>query len=462
VFFLIVVLLLFCVAFVLCCFCVLRQTQSLALFHLSNTELGVQDTELGARSGQQILSYNEFISCLRGVAMGEGFRTLPTIKEKVIALGSFLRRQAYTFGPLKHGKTKDRFKVDTGSLKTRMGDCVVWEKRAPLIEYVYMVPPSLNLPDSLRICLEIVDLICSKAPLHMHTLTLCPVTLEESEEVEEEAWAPPEGKPVDPDVLERLFGDPTKNQKPPKPPAKKTSGFGGSYVKPPDKNPNEKKRKKGKRRFGETTIGRLPLRHVHAAKACIAILAEIADSCVSGKGRARLEQVWELDGRTGGEAIQNSRRKKGMGKRAFVGLQKKKQKKLPPRKNLHPKETEKADVRRERDKMVAMRKQEKDQLRRMKRQQELKLIIEEQKKAKKAKLNADKRAKSESEEKSKGDREAKKNKKKEEDKKRRIEIQKWREDKQAAEVAAKNTGKTKPKKRTRYVAKKNHIEQDRK
>ena len=74
--------------------------------------------------------------------MGEGFRTLPTIKEKVIALGSFLRRQAYTFGPLKHGKTKDRFKVDTGSLKTRMGDYVVWERRAPLIEmFTYVWSP---------------------------------------------------------------------------------------------------------------------------------------------------------------------------------------------------------------------------------------------------------------------------------------------------------------------------------
>ena len=59
------------------------KTQSLALFHLSNTELGVNDNELGARSGQQVLSMNEFVSCLRGVAMGETFRTLPSMEERV-------------------------------------------------------------------------------------------------------------------------------------------------------------------------------------------------------------------------------------------------------------------------------------------------------------------------------------------------------------------------------------------
>merc|ERR1712166_864877 len=171
----------------------MNKTQSLALFHLSNTELGVQDTELGARGGQQILSYNEFISCLRGVAMGEGFRTLPTMKERVIALGSFMRRQAYTFGPLKHSRPIDRFKGDTGSLKKRMGTCAVWERRCPLIEYVYMVPASLKFPDSLRIASEMVDLIASRA-CHIHTLTLCPVELEETEEEQEEAWAPKESK----------------------------------------------------------------------------------------------------------------------------------------------------------------------------------------------------------------------------------------------------------------------------
>ena len=39
------------------------------------------------------------------------FRQLPTMKERVIALGAFMRRQAYFFGPKKHGRPQDRFKV---------------------------------------------------------------------------------------------------------------------------------------------------------------------------------------------------------------------------------------------------------------------------------------------------------------------------------------------------------------
>jgi hypothetical protein len=427
------------------------KTQSLALFHLSNTELGVQDTELGARGGQQILSYNEFISCLRGVAMGEGFRTLPTMKERVIALGSYMRRQAYTFGPQNHSKPSDRFKGDTGSLKRRMGTCRVWENRAPLIEYIYCVPPSLNLPDSLRISLEMVDLILSKA-CHTHTLTLCPVELEEQEEENEEPWEPKQGKPVDPVVLDRLFTDPIKKQAKPKAIPKKTQGFGGSYVAP--KSPVAKKKvKKGKRKFGEVTIGKLPLRQVHAAKACIAILAEIADSCTNGTGRARLEQVWDISDCKGGEAIQNSKRKKGINKYAYVGLSKKKQKKIPPKPDLHPKESEKADVRKEREALIQAKRDEKERLRRKARQEELKLIIEEQKKAKQAKINAAKRAKEEFDIKTKEDRKAKAQKKKEEDLARRENIMKWREDKKAAELAAKNAKNKKTRRKKMYVEK---------
>merc|ERR1712166_1252893 len=425
----------------------MNKTQSLALFHLSNTELGVQDTELGARGGQQILSYNEFISCLRGVAMGEGFRTLPTMKERGIALGSFMRRQAYTFGPLKHSRPIDRFKGDTGSLKKRMGTCAVWERRCPLIEYVYMVPASLKFPDSLRIASEMVDLIASRA-CHIHTLTLCPVELEETEEEQEEAWAPKESKPVDPKVLDRLFGEFVRNQKAPPPQKKKKSGFGGSYV-PPVVAVAKKGAKKvaSKRRFGDATVGQLPLRHVHAAKTCIAILAEIADSCASGKARVRLEQVWEIDNVVGGEAIQAAVRKSGIHKYAFVGLQKKKQLKLKPKPKLHPKESEKADVRREIEHLIGLRKKEKENHKRKQRQEELKLIIEEQKKAKQAKLNADIRAKSDMEQQTKSDRKLKAKKKKQDDQARREEIAVWKKEKKQNLIDAKNKKNTRPKRK---------------
>ena len=52
------------------------KTQALAIFHYSNLKLGGGDSGLGARRGAQIITFEEYISCLRGVAMGEGFRSL--------------------------------------------------------------------------------------------------------------------------------------------------------------------------------------------------------------------------------------------------------------------------------------------------------------------------------------------------------------------------------------------------
>ena len=424
------------------------KTQSLALFHLSNTELGVQDTELGARGGQQILSYNEFISCLRGVAMGEAFRQLPTMKERVIALGSFMRRQAYFFGPKRDSRPQDRFKGDTGSLKRRMGTCTVWEKKAPLKEYVHHVPLCLKLPDAIRIALEIVDYICSKAA-HLHFLTLCPIDLEGMEEEVIEDWAPKKQPDMDPRVLDRLFTEPTAKQKAPKPVKKKVAGFGGSYVPPPK---SVRVKKKGKRRFGDRTVGNLPLRQVHAAKTCIEVLREIADGCVTGRARKRLESVYDLEGVTGGAGIQNAERRKDVGRKAIVGLQQKKAKKLPPKPELHPKESEKATVRREREAQNRMKKRDRDKARVKARQEELRLIIEEQKKAKQAKLDADIRAKADVENSSKEQRLAMKKKKKADNKARRDQIATWkREKKEAAEE--KKKGEIKPRRKRKYVQK---------
>ena len=427
----------------------MNKTQSLALFHLSNTELGVQDTELGARGGQQILSYNEFISCLRGVAMGEAFRQLPTMKERVIALGAFMRRQAYFFGPKKHGRPQDRFKVDTGSLKRRMGGIPVWQKkRPPLVEYIHHVPPALRLPDAIRIALEIVDLICSKAE-HIHFLTLCPVQLESLEDEVEEAWAPKEQKPVDPRVLDRLFTEPTSKQKAPKPIQKKVYGMGGSFVPPPK---SVRVKRKGKRRFGDRTIGKLPLRHVHAAKTCIEIIKEIADGCVTGRCRKKLEAIYEIEGKTGGEQIQEAIRKKGLPRGTVITLSTTKGKKLPPKPDLHPKESEKSTTRHKREKQNDLRKRDRDKIKMKARQEELRLIIEEQKKAKQAKIDADLKAKTEIENQTKEARKSKKKKKQDEDKKRRDNIKKWRKDKKQAALDEKNSNKVVFKKR-KYVNK---------
>jgi hypothetical protein len=434
------------------------KTQSLALFHLSNTELGVNDNELGARGGQQVLSMNEFVSCLRGVAMGETFRTLPSMEERVLALASFMRRQAYTMGALQDKKAKaNRYTRDAGDLKRRMGSVRQWEnennpKRCPLVEYVYMVPPALNLPPSLKIALEIVDMITARA-CHVHILTLCPIELTPSEEKIEEAWEPKQLKPVDPAVLERLYGDQIKKQKVRAPLPKKTKGFGGSYVPPPVAD-KKKKKKKGKRRFGDQLISKMPLKRVKAARMAIDIIAEIADACIPFKrdrdaegklifvfdasktspARKDLQKVYKVEG-TGFEAVWNAPRLEGISKKARVGLIQNKNKKMKVRPNLHPKETEKAADRKERERLLKLRKDARLAKQRVERQEVLKLLIEEKKAMKQAKIDADRQDQEKNGHKHAARAKSKEDKESQDKAEKAAKIAKWKEDKKAKEKA---------------------------
>ena len=152
------------------------KTQALAIFHYSNLKLGGGDSHLGARRGAQIISFEEFISCLRGVAMGEGFRSLPTSNERINALGSYMRRQAYLRGK------------DNKVMSRRMGTPKIWErKNVPMVEYNFTVPRDLGLDPSVVIALEMVDLIVGNA-IQRHILTLVRVPLERTVVEPEPVW----------------------------------------------------------------------------------------------------------------------------------------------------------------------------------------------------------------------------------------------------------------------------------
>ena len=164
------------------------KTQALAIFHYSNLKLGAMNTDLGARRGAQIISFEEYISCLRGVAMGEGFRSLPTSDERINALGSYMRRQAYIKG--KNNKVMER----------RMGNAKIWEKRGflplpsstervdcPMVEYKFTVPKVLALDESVAVAMEMVDHIVAHA-IQRHILTLVRLPLERTVIEPPEAW----------------------------------------------------------------------------------------------------------------------------------------------------------------------------------------------------------------------------------------------------------------------------------
>ena len=60
-------------------------------------------------------------------------------------------------------------------------------------------------------------------------------------------------------------------------------GFGGGFVPPP--KPKRIKRSKNNK-FGERTIGQLPLRFVPIARYMISLLKELADDCANGGEKA--------------------------------------------------------------------------------------------------------------------------------------------------------------------------------
>jgi chromatin assembly factor 1 subunit A len=149
--------------------------------------------------------------------------------------------------------------------------------------------------------------------------------------------------------------------------------------------------------------------------------------------------VYDIENVKGGEGLQLAKRKKGVSKRKVVGFAPAKQKKIVRKKDLHPKESEKADVRLERERMLALRRQEVDKLKLKQRQEELRLIIDAQKKAKQAKIDADIKAKELKGAQNSDNRKAKAEKKKSDDLARRNEIEKWRMEKKKGKEDAKKS-----------------------
>merc|ERR1712195_366883 len=134
----------------------MNKTESLSLYHYANSE----DGNRTARHNEPLLGFEELISCLHGVAMGEMFNSLPNVKDKVDALCAFMRREAITQGK------------ENRMLHRRLGSRLQWEDgRCPMIEYRWILPPSLPMKDSLRFSLEIIDEMIAAAA-HVHILDL--------------------------------------------------------------------------------------------------------------------------------------------------------------------------------------------------------------------------------------------------------------------------------------------------
>ena len=345
---------------------ILNRTESLALYHYANAE----DGNRTARHNEPLLGFEELVSCLHGVAMSSAFNSLPDVQDRVDALCAFMRRQAITQGL--SGPEGSINKV----LHRRLGNKRHWEDgRCPMVEYRWIVPRSLGMPTSVVVSLEIVD-ECVAAAANVHVLDLVKMDWEETEEPEEDAWEPPSTVPL---VNDRLYPADiiAKNRADIHPAAgSHVYGFGGGFV-PPPKPKRIKRQKYGK--FGERTIGQLPLRFVPAARYMISILRELADDCTNGKARKRLMMRYSISGK-GWEAVTEAPLRQGIGADAgFVKMGPRKVQVPPEPKFQSPKRKEKAAMRRLR---AAHREEEINELKERKRQAralELEEILETQK-----------------------------------------------------------------------------------
>ena len=345
---------------------ILGRTESLALYHYANAE----DGNRTARHNEPLLGFEELISCLHGVAMSEAFNSLPDVTEKVDALCGFMRRVAIQEGLSGPGGSINRV------MHRRMGNKRQWENgRCPMIEYQWIVPRTLGMPESLMYSLEILD-ECLDAAANVHILDLVKVEWNETIEPEEEEWEPPNTVPLQSD---RLYpSDQINANKMKVHPAAGSHvyGFGGGFVPPP--KPKRMKRRKD-RRFGERTISGLPLRFVPAARFMITLLKELADDCVSGQARKRLILRYNISGK-GWEAVTEAPLRQGQydNDGNYVKMGPRKVQVPPEPQFVSPKKKEKAAIRQMRQAQKDKKINELKEKKRRERALELELILEAQ------------------------------------------------------------------------------------
>ena len=344
------------------------KTQALAIFHYSNVNLGAGSSDLGARRGSQIITFDEFISCLRGIAMGEGFRSLPTSKERIDALGSYMRAKAYKSG--RNNKVMQR----------RMGNAKYWEKAGvPRCCYKFEVPRTIGLKESFCIGLEMVDLIVANA-IQRHVLTLVKreITPTDPSTLESVPWEASAYEPLS-DAMKSLIEIPESKKKL-QPEHNKTPskvGFGGGFT-PTKKGKKAKKARITPLKYGESSVRKLPLHQLRAARASVEVIIQLINDVCNGSAQKRLLEVYEKPANTLQGWLQASKKPNMEGK--FARFRKSKTKlfrrREPSKKTNIPYEFRKHQDEARRKKTEARRKKLRD-----KRQQELKEMLEVQREA---------------------------------------------------------------------------------
>jgi hypothetical protein len=325
-------------------------------YHSANISL---KTEGDAMS----MEWDEFLCAFRHMAReAPSLQEIPTESERIVAMMSFMRRQACEYD-----------KKDRGSLKNRrMGDRRHWtESKIPLIEFRRTIPGHFGFTPQSVMCMEILDdLIFEK--FGCHSLPNCPVPWNvETWDEPPRKWQPTTTEFDTAPVIGRNYIP----RQPPKQPKKtKFKGFTTSSRRFNYQAAEEDKVRTQLditvKRFGDSALKVLPIKWIKSGKIAIEILDKLVGDVIAGNARGRLEQrygeqeKYEVKWQEYKGAVKNRKTK-------YVNLPWEKEAINLKAPELTHKESEKVIARKKRESEITRRKNMKRERERKKRQKEL-------------------------------------------------------------------------------------------
>jgi len=377
-------------------------------YHSANISMKTEGDKLA-------MEFDEFCCAFRHIAReAPCLQEIPSEEERILAMMSFMRRQACIVDKNERGTLKNR----------RMGDRRHWTSKViPMIEWRRTIPAHFGFTPQSVMVMEILDDLVFDT-FGVHTLPNVPVPWnKETWDDPPKKWVPKTTVPDDDSVIRRNY---LVKQPPPEPKKSKYKGFTSSarrfryQAKDEDKVTEADALNVRVRRFGDSALKQLPLKWLRTGKICVELLDKLIGDVMNGNARGRLKQrygqmdKYKVELKEYNDALKNSRRSK------FVKLPWGKETIVLRAPILPPKETEKVIDKLKRENELERLKNIKRERNRKMRQKELQeqlADIAKQKEREKKKMKAKKEVQDEK-------------RKLKEDKARALEAEKRREDKQ--------------------------------
>ncbi len=253
-------------------------------YHSANISLKTEGDKMA-------MEYDEFCCAFRHIAReAPCLQEIPSEAERIIALMSFMRRQACIVDKVERGTLKNR----------RMGDRRHWSSNViPMIEWKRTIPAHFGFTPQSVIVMEILDDLVFDI-FGVHTLPNVPVPWnKETWSDPPKKWVPKTTEPSKDPVVVRNY---LPRKAPPEPKKTQFRGFRSSarrfkyQAETEDKIINPEALDVRVRHFGDSAMKQLPLKWVKMGKICIELLDKLIGDVINGNARGRLKQRYgEMD-----------------------------------------------------------------------------------------------------------------------------------------------------------------------